>query len=155
MLRRLLLVLAVALGCGAQEKVGPLSGMRLPVWDWTQPGTNKYIFLIPVGEGVKVEKAADGVSWELRIAAAPGTASAKLLRFVGPFATEEIVGTNIMTVYLDTYTVMQRLGSQPQVVGSVCNAQAGAHVTPDGYYVCAPPKPGSGDPWTWKKLLWD
>lgn len=57
----------------AQDKVGPLSGMRLPVWDWLQedhPVTRRYVYMVP-GADFAVVRGADGITWELRLANPP------------------------------------------------------------------------------------
>jgi hypothetical protein len=59
------LILAIA-----QTRIGPISGMRMPIWDLTQPGTNKYIYVRPNSTQFTVAKASDGIP-ELSILAVP------------------------------------------------------------------------------------
>lgn len=46
--------------------VGPIVGMRLPVWDWAQPGADKYIYVRFSADQFEVVEKADGTV-ELRL----------------------------------------------------------------------------------------
>ena len=49
--------------------------MRIPVWDWIQPDhpiTRRYVYLAPSAD-FALERMADGLTWEFRLAKPPGT----------------------------------------------------------------------------------
>lgn len=133
--------------------VGPLVGLRLPVWD-----TLNYRYWTPEtrldwDRSFGLRQSADGYTQTFHVKLPSYTFGRGLM-------TAQVVGSDLIQVFLDSAYVLMlsRTSADPEPVpGEECRGSAGVVVGQSGVYFCKPPSPltADGSGWTWRRLRWE